>query len=100
MSALVTVEDLASRLQKSPATIRAAASRNPESLPPICRLPGTKRLYWRAEDVDNWLAAHVVPVTRAQRQVLVPEPSRRPLSKRGRPTKSEARARRTMRGAP
>ncbi len=41
MQALLTVEQLSEYLQKSVASIRSYATRNPQSLPPICRLPGT-----------------------------------------------------------
>ena len=53
-------EQLALCLHKSVASIRSDATCNPCSLPPLCRLPGTKRLLWRAEDVDLWLAEHVI----------------------------------------
>ena len=59
MQALLTVEQLSVFLQKTVASIRSDVSRNPMSLPPICRLPGTKRLLWRVEDVERWLAYHV-----------------------------------------
>ena len=60
MQALLTVDQLSACLQKSVASIRSDATRNPQALPPICRLPGTKRLLWRLEDVETWLAEHVV----------------------------------------
>lgn len=59
-SPLLTVEDLAKYLHKSVTTIRSDVSRNPQCLPPICRLPGTKRLLWRLEDVERWLAGYVM----------------------------------------
>ncbi len=59
MNALLTVDHLSQYLHKSVASIRSDATRNPQSLPPICRLPGTKRLLWRIEDVEHWIAAHV-----------------------------------------
>ena len=58
MQALLTVDQLSACLQKSVASIRSDATRNPQALPPICRLPGTKRLLWRLEDVETWLAEH------------------------------------------
>ncbi|NMZ81838.1 DNA-binding protein [Pseudomonas mandelii] len=60
MQALLTVDQLSVFLQKSVASIRSDVTRNPQALPPICRLPGTKRLLWRVEDVEAWLAKHVV----------------------------------------
>ncbi|WP_081609285.1 hypothetical protein [Pseudomonas sp. CBZ-4] len=59
MKALLTVDDLSGCIHKSVTSIRSDVTRNPLSLPPICRLPGTKRLLWRAEDVEHWLADHV-----------------------------------------
>lgn len=59
MKVLLTVDDLSDCIHKSVTSIRSDVTRNPLSLPPICRLPGTKRLLWRAEDVERWLADHV-----------------------------------------
>lgn len=78
---MLVVEQLASLLHKSAASIRSDASRNPEALPPICRLPGNKRLLWRREDVLAWLAQHV-------QSPFVSAPSLAPIErKRGRPRK-------------
>ncbi|MEN1487355.1 DNA-binding protein, partial [Pseudomonas aeruginosa] len=63
MKALLTVADLAAYLHKSVTSIRSDVSRNPRPLPPICRLPGTKRLLWRVEDVEKWLEDHVSGVS-------------------------------------
>lgn len=84
MQALLTVDQLSVFLQKSVASIRSDATRNPMSLPPICRLPGTKRLLWRVEDVERWLENHV--------SSLIGSGSASADSveaKRGRPSKSE-----------
>ncbi|PKM28650.1 MAG: hypothetical protein CVV07_13655 [Gammaproteobacteria bacterium HGW-Gammaproteobacteria-11] len=83
MQALLTVEQLSEYLQKSVASIRSDATRNPQSLPPICRLPGTKRLLWRVADVEQWLAEHVTSASGIP-LVAASEPM-----KRGRPTKAE-----------
>ncbi|QQZ41141.1 DNA-binding protein [Pseudomonas sp. SK3(2021)] len=83
MQALLTVEQLSEYLQKSVSSIRSDATRNPLSLPPICRLPGTKRLLWRVVDVEQWLAEHVAT---ASGMSLV---SASVPPKRGRPTKAE-----------
>lgn len=84
---ILAVEHLASLIHKSPASIRSDASRKPESLPPICRLPGNKRLLFRLEDVRAWLAKHVQqqPLPFIAPVILSP---RRP----GRPRKTEVRA--------
>ncbi|PRE16526.1 hypothetical protein C6P72_24470 [Burkholderia gladioli] len=89
MKSLLTVEQLSQYLHKSVASIRSDATRNPQSLPPICRLPNTKRLLWRIEDVECWLASHVHGV--APPTVRAGAESRQP--RRGRPTKAEQVAR-------
>lgn len=87
---VLSVEQLSLMLHKSVPSIRSDASRNPQALPPICRLPGNKRLLWRLEDVQAWLAkfvepapgldfAHVIDVCVAK--------------KRGRPRKTETGSR-------
>lgn len=87
MKSLLTVEQLSTCLHKSVASIRSDATRNLKSLPPLCRLPGTKRLFWRAEDVEQWLAEHVQggispkPI-QSNRADLDAQP------RRGRPTKA------------
>ena len=87
MHALLTVEQLATRIHKSVASIRSDATRNPQSLPPICRLPNTKRLLWRVEDVEQWIARHVVGDLIAIAPDLAEHTGQR---KRGRPTKAES----------
>jgi hypothetical protein len=85
MKALLTVDDLSGYIHKSVTSIRSDVTRNPQSLPPICRLPGTKRLLWRAEDVERWLADHVLDsVERAVTALSEAAPARP-----GRPTKSQ-----------
>lgn len=87
MTILVTVEGLAVRLHKSVASVRSDATRNPSALPPRCRLPHTKRILWREQDIDQWLAGHVVGQT-------PPDIATLPPARRGRPTKSEQVSRR------
>lgn len=82
MQALLTVEQLSEYIHKSVASIRCDATRKPHSLPPICRLPGTKRLLWRVEDVDRWLQAHV-------NSAPIQSPDSGVSRRRGRPTKVE-----------
>ncbi|EON21867.1 hypothetical protein C265_16296 [Cupriavidus sp. GA3-3] len=84
-AALLTVDQLAKCLHKSVASVRSDATRNPRSLPPICRLPGTKRLLWRLEDVEHWLAQHVALSSTSQESST----HTRQLPRRGRPTKAE-----------
>lgn len=94
---LLTVEQLAQCLHKSVASIRSDATRNQKSLPPICRLPGTKRLLWRIEDVEGWLALHV----RDEAAPLsAPPATDNAKLRRGRPTKAEQIARQRQSTSP
>jgi hypothetical protein len=85
---LLAVDQLAKLIHKSPASIRSDASRNARALPPLCRLPGSKRLLWRREDVLSWIAQFVerAPEETASRTTAVDVPR-----KRGRPRKTEQR---------
>jgi len=87
LSVLLGVDELAEILHKSPSSIRSDASRNKSALPPICRLPGTKRLLFRAEDVDAWIAGYVDRAQGGRLQESLVEPTKRG---RGRPPKTAA----------
>lgn len=67
--------DLAAILGLSPYSLHSALSRRPERLPRPVRIPGARRLLWRRQDVEAWLA-----------QYAQPAPAKRG---RGRPTKVE-----------
>lgn len=99
MENLLTAELLSARIQKSIASIRSDATRNPRSLPPICRLPGTKRLLWRESDVEEWVAQFVSTSTKtSQAQGNGPTGNVEPVKSQsesyskprpGRPTKAQ-----------
>ena len=59
MQQLMTVEDLARVLRRSVSTIRSDVTRRPETLPPRVLVPGGRRVLWRAEDVEAWVAGKV-----------------------------------------
>ncbi|MGX9732326.1 DNA-binding protein [Janthinobacterium aestuarii] len=86
---LLSVEQLSRLMHKSPASIRSDASRNPEALPPICRLPGNKRLLWRIEDIAAFFASCVKPVVVAHFEI--PSLASNQPKRRGRPRKTEVR---------
>lgn len=89
MSVLLGVDELAEILHKSPSSIRSDASRNRSALPPICRLPGTKRLLFRSEDVYAWIAGYV----HRDKESTPPQLSIDPVKRsRGRPRKTAATA--------
>jgi len=56
---LLTVDELATILRRAPSTIQTSVHRYPQSLPPIVRIPGQRRLLWRRRDVTAWLAGLV-----------------------------------------
>lgn len=56
---LLTLDDLAQLLGRSPDTIKKDMRRNPDAVPPRLVLPHTRLLRWRACDVDAWLAQFV-----------------------------------------
>lgn len=85
-SEILTVEQLGALIHKSPSSVRSDASRNPAALPPICRLPGNKRLLWRMEDVAAWLASCVVSSAAVTGQG--PVLASTGLKRRGRPRKT------------
>lgn len=87
---LMDVAQMALLLRKTVSSIRSDVSRNPMSLPPICRLPGSRRLLWRFDDVNAWLAScveHRPQVSNTSAFLASNEPKRR-----GRPRKVEVRA--------
>jgi len=57
---MLTLEDLAAILGRSPETIRRDLRRNPDAVPPRLQLPGTRLLRWRAADVEAWLERHIM----------------------------------------
>lgn len=76
------IEQVAELIGKAPATIRGCVTSRDKAhrVPPPFKLPGSRRLCWRAADVHAWIAA-------AAEGVAVSSPRRR-----GRPRKTEARA--------
>lgn len=95
MENLLTVELLASRIHKSVTSIRSDATRNPKSLPPICRLPGTKRLLWREADVVHWIASYVNFPDDTDKAVIAGPLSNATKRSPGRPTKQQQIQRQT-----
>lgn len=85
LPSILAVEHLARLIHKSPASIRSDASRNPSALPPICRLPGNKRLLWRVQDVLTWIASFVESQPHS---TLMPVVDICAPKKRGRPRKT------------
>ena len=54
----LTIKDLAKLLSRSPATIATEVSKSPHKLPPRLILPGSRRVLWLEEDVEEWINIH------------------------------------------
>jgi hypothetical protein len=81
---VLTVEELSKLIHKAPQSIYNDRVRNPQSLPPIAAIPGSRRLLFT--NVDLWLTSHIqTPQTS--------EVDTQSSLKRGRPTKAEQIAR-------
>lgn len=52
---LYVVEDMARVIKKAASSFRSDDHRNPASLPPSTKLPGTRSLLWHPDDVSTWL---------------------------------------------
>ena len=52
---LLGVDELASVLHRTASTIKADATRRPQTLPPRFQIPGTRKLLWLESDVVEWL---------------------------------------------
>lgn len=56
---LLTLDELAQILGRSPDTIKKDMRRKPEAVPPRLVLPHTRLLRWRVCDVEVWLGQFV-----------------------------------------
>jgi hypothetical protein len=79
---LLTVEQLSVKIHKAKASIYSDLIRNPQSLPPVLRIAGSRRVLFK--DVDAWLESLEQPTAHP-----APLPIEEPTRKRGRPTKAE-----------
>ena len=59
MKPLLNLVELARLLGRSPATLKRDLRRNPQAVPPLVQLPGTRLLRWREEDVAAWVESYV-----------------------------------------
>lgn len=51
----ITVEQLSEILGRSPKSISVDVTRNPDSLPPVLRVPGSRKIRFRLADVLRWM---------------------------------------------
>lgn len=55
----LTIEELSALLGRNPRSIINDRVRNPAAVPPAIKLPNTRVLIWRREDVDAFLAEYL-----------------------------------------
>lgn len=84
---LWTIEDLSTFLRRGKTSIHSDLSRNPASLPPAIRIPGTRRILFDPATVLAWVNGFTT-------QPAAPAAPEQPRLRRGRPTKAEQIARR------
>lgn len=54
-SPLIGIKELAEIIQRSPHTIAAEVTKAPHKLPPRLRLPGSRKVLWKRDDVMVWI---------------------------------------------
>lgn len=69
-------------VNRSIPSLQADMCRKPWTLPPACKIPGTKSPIWLLKDVLDWIAVHRV-------QAVEPPAAEPATRRRGRPTKVE-----------
>ena len=52
---LVDITYMAKLLHKTKRTVEVDVTRRPHTLPPRVRIPGSRKVLWREEDVLTWL---------------------------------------------
>lgn len=94
MPTTLDIPGLALLLHTTPSALRSRLCRNPETLPPAIRIPGSRRPIWLVDDVVVWLKGHqTISFAQPIPQPAIPSQEKR---RKGRPTNAErlARARR------
>lgn len=56
---LITVEELAELLRRSPVTIASDVTRRPFSLPPRVKIPGSRKVLFKKDVVISWINKHM-----------------------------------------
>ncbi len=79
---LYTVEELAVILKRSAKSISVDVTRKPQSLPPVFRMPGTRKILFRHPDVVAWMDG--LSESAERRLEAEAQASRRSLSKSAR----------------
>ena len=51
----LTIKDLAKKLNRAEATIATEVTKAPHKLPPRFFLPGSRRVLWLEQDVNEWM---------------------------------------------
>ena len=83
---LVHSELLAAALGLGVTSLHARLARDPDSLPPVTRIKGNRRIFFRIEDVQAWIASGT-PAPAPEQQKNLVMPAEAPRRGRGRPRK-------------
>ena len=60
ISPMLTLEELAAFLKRPKNTLLNDRARNPAALPPAFKIPGTRHILFRVQDIEAWVAAGLV----------------------------------------
>lgn len=59
MTKLLTFSDLALLLHTNANALKTRHCRNPDSIPPVVRIPGDRRFFFCAEEVERWMTSFI-----------------------------------------
>lgn len=61
MQNLLTIHQLAVLLHTNASALKTRHYRNPQSIPPVVRIPGDRRYFFNAIEVDRWIESFALP---------------------------------------
>lgn len=65
MPILLTIQELALLLHTNASALKTRHYRNPNSIPPIVRIPGDRRYFFNANEVERWIQSFALtPATK------------------------------------
>lgn len=63
MQNLLTIHELAVLLHTNASALKTRHYRNPLSIPPVVRIPGDRRYFFNANQVERWIESFAVAAT-------------------------------------
>lgn len=61
MPILLTIQELAVLLHTNSSALKTRYFRNPRSIPPVVRIPGDRRYFFNANEVERWIQSFALP---------------------------------------